>query len=61
MWKSKKPDAIHKLIDALHDVTPADIERMSDGVLKVVSRLMLNCHVIMSQEEDKRSLAKGKK
>ena len=57
----KKPDPIVELIDVLHDLRLSDVEGMSDGVLKVVNELMLNWHELISQEEDKRAMAKRKK
>ena len=59
MSESNKPDRIVALIDVLHGLTLADVESMSDGVLKVVNDLMLHWHELMSHEQDKRALAKG--
>jgi hypothetical protein len=54
-----KDDPIVRLIDVLHDLQLAHIESMSDEVLKSVNELMLMWHELISQEEDKRALAKG--
>ena len=58
--RGQKPDTGTELIEVLHDLKLADVEGMSDGVLKVVNDLMLNWHELMSQEQDKRATAKGK-
>lgn len=58
--RAQKPDTVTELIEVLHDLKLADVEGMSDGVLKVANDLMLNWHELMSQEQDKRAMAKGK-
>jgi hypothetical protein len=53
-------DPVARLIEMLHDLRLSDVEGMSDGVLKVVNEPMLNWHELISQEEDKRAMARGK-
>ena len=58
---ARKGDPIEQLIIVLHDLRLVDVESMSDDVLKAVNELMLTWHELMSQEQDKRAMAKRKR
>ena len=53
---TERVDRVGRLLEALHDLTLADVERMSDGILKVANDLILIWHELTSQEQDKRAL-----
>lgn len=56
--KTPKKDVVVELVEVLHRLQLRDIASMDDTTLKGVAALLMNWHVLVSEEEDKRAMSK---